>query len=205
MRTKRWFIAFVPGLFALVAIVATACTLPEELQQDRIVNQFFPNFWVFFAHIVAFSILLWVITAIVWKPAKRILAARAELIARAVADAERDRDAAATFLKDASARRADAIIQAQRLKDAVADEAYRLKKEKEEEAKRTAAAIIADARKENVRLEASLRTKMRDEIVDVALAAARALAQRELNKDDASQFVNKFIDQLQEADLDTGQ
>lgn len=202
MRLKRLLLAALPALVAGVSAVAASCSLPDELDQTNIVNQFFPNFWAFFAHVVAFTILLCAVTALVWRPARRAITRRADLIAKGAADAERDRQAAAAYLKEANERRAEAAVQAQRLKDAAADEAYRLKKDKEAEAKRGAAAIIADARKESQRLEASLRQKMRDEIVDVALEAAAALAKRELEKEPAERFVDDFIAQLGETSLD---
>lgn len=46
------------SLLSLVVLSVSSCALPEELDQSTIVNQFFPNFWVFLAHIIAVIILL---------------------------------------------------------------------------------------------------------------------------------------------------
>ncbi|WP_036448594.1 F0F1 ATP synthase subunit B [Mycoplasmoides pirum] len=189
-------------LFFLIAISVSSCALPEELNENNIINQFFPNFWVFLANLIALVILLFVIIFFLWKPTKRSINARTQAIQNKIDEAKKAKEEAEIYLVQANEKRLKAIEESQTIINNSVNEAYRIKSEIEEKAKRDANIIIQNARIEFAKQENKLRSQLHSEIINVALSATEALAQKTITKADHEKFVEEFISELEDIDFE---
>ncbi len=176
--------------------------MPEELNQTNIVNQFFPNFWVFLANLIAFALLLFVIVYFLWKPAKRTLEARSKAIQSKIDAAQKARAEAEIYLAQANEKRLKAIDESQRIISNSLDEAYRVKAQIEEKAKKDANVIIQNAKGEMVKQENKLREQLQSHIISISLSATEALTQKTIDRSDHEKFVAEFIAGLEDLDFE---
>ncbi|WP_027119815.1 F0F1 ATP synthase subunit B [[Mycoplasma] testudinis] len=186
----------------LIPLIVTSCALPDEFNQDNIVNQFFPNFWVFIAHIIALIILLFFMIYFLWKPTKRNLAARNALIQKNIDDAANAQKEALTFLQEANDKRLKASMEASQIVSQATHEGFKIKSEIEDSAKRSANMTIQNAKQELSRRERVLREEMHEQIISVALNVSEALTKKNISRQDNEKFIEDFIKELEEANIE---
>ena len=199
-KSRRLFIGLT-GII-LIPIMVTSCALPEELKEENIVNQFFPNFWVFLAHIIALVILLVAMIYFLWKPTQKNLKSRQALIQKNMDEATEAYAQAKVYLENANAKRLKASMEANQIIAHATSEGFRIKAEIEDAAKRSANITIQNAKQELVRRERVLREEMQKQIINVALTASEALTKKSLSSADNQAFIEDFIKALEEVDLD---
>lgn len=201
---NRLIIRFLPIIFGviLVSTIVSSCALPEELDTTNIVNQFFPNFWVFIAHIIALIILLFVTIYLLWKPTKRAITARNALMQQNIDEAKKAQEEAQIFLQEANEKRLKADMEARQIVNLATHEGFQIKSEIEDNAKRSANRTISNAKSELSRLEIELRKQMHEEIINISISATEALVKKHISKDDNEKFVNDFIKELEEIKID---
>lgn len=204
IKTRARFLFILPiiGILILVSIFVTSCALPDELDQSNIINQFFPNFWVFLAHIIALIILLISIVAFVWKPTKRIITERTMLIQKSIDDTKEAQRLAELYLKEANQKRLNATSEAKKIIDNSINEGYKIRSELEEKAKRNADLIIQDTKRELIRKENKLRSEIHNEIINIALTTTEALTKKIISKSDNEKFIEDFIAKLEEIHIE---
>lgn len=204
IKLKKKYFLLLPILIIvfLVSLTLSSCALPEELNESTIVNQFFPNFWVFLANIIALVLLLLVIIWFLWKPTKRALSERSEEIQKNIDDAKIAKQQAELYLSQANERRLQAISEAQKIVSNSTTEAYRIKSEIEEKAHRDANVILQNARGELAKQENKLRQQLNQEIVELTIAATTELTKKSISKEDNEKFVESFIAELEEINFE---
>lgn len=202
-RSKLIF-RFLPIIFGVILVptIVSSCALPEELDTTNIVNQFFPNFWVFIAHVIALIILLFVTIYLLWKPTKRAITARNALMQQNIDEAKKAQEEAQIFLQEANEKRLKADMEARQIVNLATHEGFQIKSEIEDNAKRSANRTILNAKSELSRLEIELRKQMHEEIINISISATEALVKKHISKADDEKFVNDFIKELEEIKID---
>nr|CAA45547.1 adenosinetriphosphatase [Mycoplasmoides gallisepticum] len=182
--------------FLIISAIVSSCSIPEELQAKTIVNEFFPNFWVFVAHTIALSIIILLGIFLLWKPTKRFLAKRSELIQAEINNANEIKKQAQLLLDNAKKQKQNAELQAREIINLATNQAYRLKNDLETDAKLKANRIIENAHAEIIKQESILKRELEGRIVDVALEATSTLIKKNVAKEDHERLVNELLRNL---------
>ncbi|CAM9107080.1 F0F1 ATP synthase subunit B [Mycoplasma marinum] len=177
----------------ITSLVEQRANLSEDLN-DKF-SALFPSWVTIVATVLAFTILLIVLTLLVWKPVKKMVADRQAYIQNNIdaADAQKveatnDREKANQELVEARVESAkivsDAKIAAELKKSAI-NESAKLESKK----------ILADAKQEIEAEKVRLERETKQEIVEVALAAAAKIVEKEVDSKVNRKLVNDFIKQ----------
>ncbi len=192
---KRWLIAALGlGSSMTLLLPLTSCSAEiDGVTSNEIINQIFPNVWVFIAQIIAMIILLSLIIWLVWKPANRWTDKRKDHLMREVEQTKKAKEEAFSNFEKSKEEQIRAQAQAIHIVNAANDEGYKIRERLEVEAKANARRIQNEAKDEALKQEEKLRQDMQKEIINVAFSAAEALIKKEINKKDNQRLVDDFI------------
>ncbi|MDC4163341.1 F0F1 ATP synthase subunit B [Mycoplasma sp. T363T] len=182
--------------FLIISTIVSSCSIPDELKPSTIVNQFFPNFWVFIAHSIALIIIILLGIFFLWKPTKRLLTKRTEMIQAEINSANELKKQAMALLDDAKKEKQNAEIQAREIINLATNQAYSLKADVESDAKRKANRIIENAHSEIIKQESILKRELEGRIVDIALEATSTLIKKNVDKQDHERLVQELLKEL---------
>ncbi len=168
----------------------TSCA---PIDSSEIINNLFPNLWVFVSHIVATIILIIIMAWFVWKPTKDSISKRHDYIEGQIKEAEESRNEALKKLAEAQKEKVTAINQAQQIIDDANVQAYEIKEKLEAEGKKNAQIISENALIDAENLKKEISKNMHDEIVSIALDATEKLLQKKISKKDNDKFVDEIL------------
>jgi F-type H+-transporting ATPase subunit b len=185
-KTNKFFLSLV--VFSS-ALFLTGCE-GTPIESDDIINKLFPNVWATLAQIIAFLILVVIMIFLVYKPVKKYLASRRELLDNEVK----------TTLSEKKKAEENRLISEKNI-TASKKTASEIINKAQYDAKKEGALIIDDANREAVERidKANLQiaqTKkdaqqgIKDQIVDVAMDASKHLLKREINADDNQKIID---------------
>jgi len=147
--------------------------------------------------IVTFLVLLWLLAKFAWRPILRVLEARQETIRKSLDDAQQARRdleevnrQSARILKDAHAQ-AESILNKSRA------EADQFREEMKQKARADAETIIRETRGQIETETARALRQIRGEVVDLSVAIASKLIQRNFTKEDNSQLIEETLKQIE--------
>ena len=185
------------GAFALIAASPLGLVAQEDHGEGGGWNALFSvDVGLMIWTVLVFGVLLFVLGRFAWKPMLAALDAREKGIQDAIDEANRQRDEAQRLMAEHQAQLADARRQAQQLMADGREAAERLRKELEEKARAESATILENARREIGRERDAAVETVRQESVDLALAAAARLLSERLDGDRDRQLVRGYIDEL---------
>lgn len=194
---KRFYKSLI--LFLPLALVLTSCNT-DDLGNDlsnQIEAKLFPNIWAFLVQFIAFIIVALLVIKLGYKPVRKYLDKRRELLDNEVNEAKKlNADAKENFLKSEKAladtkKGATSIIEdakkeANAKKEEILNEAFF-------EASKTKEKALLDIEK----TKESVKKKLQDEIINVALDASSKILKREVNEKDNKRIINQFVDDLE--------
>lgn len=158
-----------------------------------------PDPGLFIWTIATFLVLAWALRRFAWVPLLQALEAREKTIASAVENAERARAElekvqanSATLLADARREASDVIARARA-------DADRFREAMREKAAGEAASIARNAEQQIQRETAKAVEQLRQEAVELSIAIASKLIQRNLSKADNDQLIQDTVRQLSES------
>ena len=186
-------------LFLPLALVLTSCNT-DDLGNDlsnQIEAKLFPNIWAFLVQFIAFIIVALLVIKLGYKPVRKYLDKRRELLDNEVNEAKKlNADAKENFLKSEKAlaetkKGATSIIEdakkeANAKKEEILNEAFF-------EASKTKEKALLDIEK----AKESAKKQLQDEIINVALDASSKILKREVNEKDNKRIINQFVDDLE--------
>lgn len=147
-------------------------------------------------NIVAFLIFLWVLRRFAWGPLMSMLDARKEKIRSEYDAAASELSQAEQLRKDYDAKLADIkALERERLQEAV-KRGEEIAKRLEEEARGKAGDFLHKAEAELDREVGAARLELRQQVVDMAIAAAEKLIKEKLDDAKHRQLVESFIQDL---------
>jgi F-type H+-transporting ATPase subunit b len=155
-----------------------------------------PDPGLFIWTILTFLVLLALLTKFAWKPLLAALEARRELIAKAVDDAEKTRKELERVKQESLGILAKARVEAEGILSRSRADAEAFREEMRQKAIVDANAIVKRAERE-IQLETNRAIEqLRRESVDLSLAIATKLLQRNVTKDDNVALIDETIRQI---------
>jgi F-type H+-transporting ATPase subunit b len=155
-----------------------------------------PDPGLFIWTIVTFLVLLGLLAKFAWKPLLAALEARRSLIAKAIDDAERTKKELERVQQESVVILGKARVDAEAILSRSRADAEAFREEMRQKAIADGQAIVQRAEKE-IRLETNRAVEqLRREAVDLSLAIATKLLQRNVTKDDNVALIDETIKQI---------
>jgi F-type H+-transporting ATPase subunit b len=195
-KTKRFFLSLI--VFSS-ALFLTGCE-GTPIESDDIINKLFPNVWATLAQLISFAILVVLMIFLVYKPVKKYLSNRREMLDNEVKTTINEK-------KKAEENRAISEKNIATSKKTASDIIDKAK----HDAKKEGALIIddanreAEARVEKADLQIAQAKKdaqkgIKDQIIHVAIDASKHLLKREVNSEDNQKIIDDFVQSLDSKD-----
>jgi F-type H+-transporting ATPase subunit b len=176
--------------FALLALTALPLHAAEEAPA---LSPFAGNLGNAVWTLGIFLIVVIVLGKFAWGPVLALLRQREEFIHRSLSDAKRDRDEAEASLKDYAARLQTAQVEAGRIIEEARRDAERFGAELRQRAKAEADTLVGNAQRQ-IQLETTRALQqIRHEAVDLSVAIASKLLQRNLTKEDNERLIEDAL------------
>jgi len=154
-----------------------------------------------FWSIIVFGLLLFVIWRFVARQVNNMLKKRKNEIQEMVNSAEQQKDAAERYLEEKKQELEDARKRSQAIIEGSKEEAKKIKDEIEEQANQKSKTILEAAQNE-IKAERERSVKaVRDEIVDIALDAAKKIIGKSLSKEDHKKLIEESLKEAGKKDL----
>ncbi|XQP55675.1 MAG: F0F1 ATP synthase subunit B [Mycoplasmoidaceae bacterium] len=195
-KTKRALmicLILVLGFFPLMLSLSSCA----PLQKEWVVNNLFPNLWVFLTHIIAAVILIVLMTWLVWKPTKQSLQKRHDYIAKEIADAQNAKEAANMELNEANQLKVTALSQAMSITTQAKAEAFKIIEKAKIDAKKSAAKILTDAKADIEHEKASAKANVQDNIINIAFDVAESVLNQELSKQEKDKYIDDLLESIE--------
>ncbi len=195
---KKWGkCKFILSIFPVLFLL-TSCNTEElgNSLSDSIEAKLIPNIWAFLVQLFAFIILIIVVTKFAYKPVRKYLDKRSELLTNERKEAEELNLKAKENLYESEKKLADIRKDASKI---IEDAKEKGKVEKEKLLKE--ATLEANKVKENAykaieEEKAKAAKDIKENIVDVAFSMSSKILEREVNEEDNKKIVDSFVDKL---------
>ncbi len=181
-----------PALTALLLVMTPSGLLGQEEEVGLFSVDLGLSVWT----IVVFLLLLWVLRRFAWGPILGALDDRERRIQSSIDEANRLREEAEDLLKEHQAKVAQAQKEAQEIVNESRQAGERLRREVEEKARAEADRILKRAQWEIGLEKDRVLEEVRRESVDLVLAAASRLLQKELDQEADRELVKRYLDEL---------
>ena len=194
-RSKKIIIISLAVLLGLCPLLfLTSC---KPITQEWVVNNLFPNLWVFLAHIIAAAILVVVMTFLLWKPTRNMLDKRHEYIAKQIADANKAKETAEVELQEVNQLKVDALSQAMSITTQARAEAFDIVESAKSEAKKSSATIIKNAQADIQREKDNAKANAQDNIINIAFDVASNILEKEVSKQDKDKYIDELLESIE--------
>ena len=150
------------------------------------------------AQVVNFLILVAILAKFAYKPLLKTMADRQARIAGDLASAEQERAAAEQLRREYVEQMAQAKAQSQAIVDKAVKTAELMKQEILEEARQENARMLKAAQDEIARQTEQAIAGIRDEVVNMSLAAAAKVMEKEMDSEANAKLVADFIEKWDE-------
>ncbi|AGM24673.1 F0F1 ATP synthase subunit B [Spiroplasma chrysopicola DF-1] len=170
--------------------------LSSTVNPAEIINQLFPNLWVFIAHIIATIILLILLSKWVYNPFRKAMRARRQKIQEMITDAADKQTKATIKEKTALEMLTTAKVDASSIISEARAEAEAKKHNLLDETKKEIVHLNEQARKELAKEKEQYQDDIRKAIINTAFDAAQHLLEKEINKEKHQKIIEDFIDNL---------
>ena len=181
-----FFVLFVPFLLS-------SCT---PIKAEDITTNLLPNIWIFISHLIAFIVLLIVITFLVWKPTKKFLAKKKSFINKTLDDAKRTSNEANNSLNISRLNKIKAIEEANTILKKAHDDASKIIDHAKNDAKKEALKIIE---KTNSCLEHEKKIMKKDyqqNVIGTALNIVENVFSDEKNDRNKQKYINHILNKI---------
>jgi len=185
-------------LFGIAILALTVLALPAAAQEHEAValSPFAGDLGNAIWTLVIFVIVVVLLGKFAWGPVLGLLKEREEFIHKSLSDAKRDRDEAEARLKDYAAKLQGAQAEAMKIIEEARRDGGRLRDELRERAKAEAETLVANAQRQ-IQLETSRAlVQIRQEAVDLSVAIASKLLQRNISKEDNEKIIDEALRQI---------
>ncbi len=181
------------GLFLFGTICLTSC---EPINGEDITNKIFPNVWAMLAQLLAFLVLVILMIFLLYKPVKKFLNKRKEILDKEVEDTYKNKKEAEQNNLESAKNIADSKVEAKNIIDEAKAKADREKDQIILDAKKEAQEIVNDASIQAQKAKEEAEGEIKDQIVDTAILVSKEVLKREVSKEDNNKIVDDFIKEL---------
>jgi F-type H+-transporting ATPase subunit b len=185
-------------LLTIAVLAFTALSLPAAAQEHEAValSPFAGDLGNAIWTLVIFLVVVLLLGKFAWGPVLGLLRQREEFIHKSLSDAKRDRDEAEARLKDYAAKLQSAQAEALTIVEGARRDGERLREELRQRAKAEADTQITNAQRQ-IQLETTRALQqIRHEAVDLSVAIASKLLQRNISKEDNEKLIDEALRQI---------
>ena len=147
--------------------------------------------------IVTFLLLVWAFNKLAWTPLKATLQAREESIEKALDDARRARQELERLNVESARILAEARTQADTILSRTREDSNRFREELRQKAQAEAQNIVKNAERQIELETARALQQIRAETVDLSLAVASKILQRNVSKEDNERLIEDTFKQIE--------
>ena len=162
---------------------------------DNMLVQVSPGLYVW--TILVFLLLLIALRAVAWKPLLAALQARQDAIAKSLDDAKQAKVELERLQVESTRILAQARTEAEAILSRTRDDANRFRDEMKQKAQAEAAGIVRNAEKQIELETARALQQIRQEAVDLSVAIASKLLQRNVSREDNERLIEDTFRQLE--------
>jgi F-type H+-transporting ATPase subunit b len=147
--------------------------------------------------IITFLVLLVVFNKLAWRPLKAILQTREELIRKSLDDARQAKQELERLHVESQRILNEARVQADKILSETRSDANRLRDELKQKAQSEAAGIVKNAERQIEMETARALQQIRTEAVDLSVAIASKLLERNVTKEDNERLIEETFRQIE--------
>jgi F-type H+-transporting ATPase subunit b len=147
--------------------------------------------------IITFLLLLVVFNKLAWRPLKAILQTREELIRKSLDDAQQAKQELQRLNVESQKILAEARVHADKILSETRSDANRLRDELKQKAQIEAAGVIKNAQRQIEMETARALQQIRGEAVDLSVALASKLLERNLTREDNERLIEETFKQIE--------
>ena len=156
-----------------------------------------PDPGLYFWTIITFLVLLVVFNKLAWRPLKEILKTREELIRKSLDDAQQAKQELQRLSAESQKMLADARVQADKILSETRSDANRLRDELKQKAQTEAAGVLKNAQRQIEMETARALQQIRTEAVELSVALASKLLERNLTREDNERLIEETFKQIE--------
>jgi F-type H+-transporting ATPase subunit b len=146
--------------------------------------------------IITFLVLLVVFNKLAWRPLKAVLQTREELIRKSLDDAQKARQELERLHVESQKILNEARVHADKILSETRSDANRLRDELKQKAQSEAAGIVKNAERQIEMETARALQQIRTEAVDISVAIASKLLERNVTKEDNERLIEETFRQI---------
>lgn len=189
----KYLLTIFPVLFLL-----TSCSTDElgNSLSDSIEAKLIPNIWAFLVQLLAFIVLIIVVTKFAYKPVRKYLDKRSQILNDERKEAEELKQKAKENFYESEKKLAEVRDNASKIIDEAREKG---KSERDiilKEANLEAQKVKANAYKTIEEEKSKAQKEIKEDIVDVAFSMTSKLLEREVNTKDNEKLVDDFVKDL---------
>ena len=196
MKKKGKYLRYILVLFPVLFL--SSCNM-DSLGDDlssSIEAKLIPNIWAFLVQFIAFIILILIVIKFAYKPVKKYLDKRSELLTSEREDAKNMKEKAQENLLESDKKLAEVRQNATNIINDAKTKALNERENILQNANEEARKIKENAFKSIEEEKLKAKSELKEEIVDVAFSATSKLLEREVNDKDNKKIVDDFIKDL---------
>ena len=180
----------------LVLVALTALPL-QAASEGPALSPFAGNLGNAVWTLAIFVIVVVVLGKFAWGPVLSLLQQREQFIHKSLSDAKRDRDEAEARLKDYAAKLQSAQAEAVAIIEEARRDAERLREELRQRAKSESDTILKNAERQIELQTTRAVQQIRQEAVDMSVAIASKIIQRNISKEDNEKLITEALKQIE--------
>ena len=185
------------SLLILPLSFLTSCDINDFLHLiEDMADKIFPNIWDFLVQFIAFIIMIALVTIFAYKPIKKYLNKRKELLAKEVEEAKKNNEEAKANLMSSSKEIALAHQKAQEILKRANEEALSEKEKILHQANEEAKMQIIKANIEIENNKTKAEDELKKELGSVAIDLSKKVLEREVNEEDNAKIIDDFINKM---------
>lgn len=184
------------SIFGIILFSLSFLTSCEPIEGEQIIEKLFPNVWALIAQLISFLILVIGMIFLVYKPVKKYLTKRREILDNEVKETEENKNKALNNVLTSEKEIASSKQKAKTIINNAEISASKKHDEIIENAKIEAKDIIKDANIAADKIKEDAKLELKNQIVDTALNASKKVLEREVSEKDNEKIIDDFISQL---------
>ena len=189
----KYLLTIFPVLFLL-----TSCSTDElgNSLSDSIEAKLIPNIWAFLVQLLAFIVLIIVVTKFAYKPVRKYLDKRSQILNDERIEAEELKQKAKENFYESEKKLAEVRDNASKIIDEAREKGKSERETILKEANLEAQKVKANAYKTIEEEKSKAQKEIKEDIVDVAFSMTSKLLEREVNTKDNEKLVDDFVKDL---------
>ena len=184
------------SIFGIILFSLSFLTSCQPIEGEQIIEKLFPNVWALIAQLISFLILVIGMIFLVYKPVKKYLTKRREILDNEVKETEENKNKALNNVLTSEKEIASSKQKAKTIINNAEISASKKRDEIIENAKIEAKDIIKDANIAADKIKEDAKLELKNQIVDTALKASKKVLEREVSEKDNEKIIDDFISQL---------